>query len=249
MRHPRQAFLMVVAISLLHGRSGWGQQGEAARIMAQVVERNSERQAALGGYTSERVYRVEYEGVGGWHEAEMGVHAEYRAPGVKHFTVTSETGSKAFCEKVLRKLVETEEESSKTENQVKLMIAPDRYDARVVGEEKVDGTDAWVMEVTPKEASRYTYRGRIWVSKADYAVMRVVGQPAKNPSWLINRMQFDSRYERVGEFWLAAKNTTVSHVRLGGEARLTIDYGRYTVEPRQASNGSVKPAALASVIR
>jgi hypothetical protein len=235
---------LAVAITLLHGRSGWGQDGNAAQIMAAVVERNTERQAALAGYTSERTYRIVYEGIGGEHIAQIEVHAEYRAPGLKHFTVVSESGSKPLCEKVLRKLVESEEESSKTEVQVKLMVAPDKYDAKLVGREKLDGVDAWVLDVTPKEVQKYTYSGRVWVSPDDFAVMRVVGRPAKNPSWLINRMEFDSRYERVGKFWLAAKNTTVSHVRLGGEARLTIDYGTYTIVPKPGVAGTMRAAKL-----
>jgi len=60
-------------------------------------------------------------------------------------------------------------------------------------------------------------------------VMRIVGEPAKNPSWWINRASFDSRYVRRGQIWLPGKNVSSSHVRIGGEATMTIDYGSYPV--------------------
>jgi len=230
MRHPRGFSGVAVVLLLVWGSVARAQDSRAAEILSQVVMKNRERQAALAAYRSDRVYRIEYRGVGGLHVAQMQVHAEYRAPGTKHFTVTSETGSKAFGDKVLRRLIDSEEESSKAENQVQMMVSPDKYDAQVTGHERVCGVDAWVLDVKPKEPSKFNYSGRIWVSVDDMAIVRVVGHPAKNPSWLVNRTEFDSEYQRVGPFWLMAKNTTVSHVRLGGEATLTIDYGKYTVD-------------------
>jgi hypothetical protein len=226
----RRSVSLFAAILLLGAQAVFAQNDRAAEILAQVAAKNLERQAALVGYHSERVYRVEYRGVGGLHVAQMDVHAEYRAPGAKHFTVVSETGSKAFGDKVLRRLIDSEEESSKAENQVQMMVSADQYNASLVGQEKLRGEDAWVLDVQPKEPSKFNYSGRIWVSVDDLAIMRVVGHPAKSPSWLVNRTEFDSEYERVGIFWLMAKNTTVSHVRVGGQATLTIDYGTYTLE-------------------
>jgi hypothetical protein len=230
MRHPRVFGGLAVILLLVWSGTICAQDTHASEILAQVANKNRERQAALGAYRSDRVYCIEYRGVGGLHSARMDVHAEYRAPGVKHLTVVSETGSKAFGEKVLRRLVESEEESSKAENQVQMMVSPDKYDAQVVGQEMVRGVNAWMLDVKPKEPSKFNYNGRIWVSVDDLAIMRVVGHPAKNPSWLVNHTDFDSEYEHIGNFWLMEKNTTVSHVRVGGEATLTIDYGSYTVE-------------------
>jgi hypothetical protein len=230
MRHPRAVSGLAVLLLLAGSSVVSAQDARASEILAQVVKKNRERQAALGAYRSDRVYRIEYRGVGGLHVAQMDVHAEYRAPGVKHFTVVSETGSKAFGDKVLRRLVESEEESSKAENQVQMMVSPDKYDARMVGREMLRGVNAWVLDVKPKEPSKFNYNGRIWVSPDDLAIMRVVGHPAKNPSWLVNHTDFDSEYAHVGNFWLMEKNTTVSHIRVGGDATLTIDYGKYTIE-------------------
>jgi hypothetical protein len=209
---------------------GWAQgltSPTADEILARMVVRNAERQAALEHYVSERTYRVEYKGTGGEHFGEMRVHAEYSAPDQRRFTVVSEAGSKLICQKVLRRLVESEQEAAQEANRRQTLLSAENYHVELVGAEQIDGVRAWVLKVSPKVDNKFTYRGKVWVSEDDYAVMRVHGEPAKNPSWWINRASFDSRYVRRGEFWLPGKNVSTSHVRIGGEATLTIDYGAY----------------------
>ena len=106
----------------------------------------------------------------------------------------------------------------------------------------VPGVRAWVLQVSPKVENKFTYRGRVWVSADDYAVMRVQGEPAKNPSWWISKASFDWRYGRYGEFWLPEKSVATSHVKIGGDARLTIEYGTYRVvgrDERQATTAQL----------
>jgi hypothetical protein len=108
---------------------------------------------------------------------------------------------------------------------------------------------SWVLEVSPKVSNRFNYKGKVWVSMDDYAVVRIVGSPAKNPTWLTSGATFDYRYARNGQFWLPQKNVTVSHVRMGGEITLTVDYGTYDIVAAQAHPALVearesKPAVL-----
>jgi hypothetical protein len=190
---------------------------------------------------------VKYAGTGGSHEGEIVVHAEYSAPDQKRFTVVSESGSKLICEKVLRRLVEGEQEAAQKANRMQTMLSAENYNVELVGEEEVDGARAWVLKISPKVDNKFTYRGRVWVSEDDYAVMRVLGEPAKNPSWWINRASFDSRYVRKGEFWLPGKNVSTSHVRIGGEATLTIDYGTYETLAGRAVGSEVNKAEAAQL--
>jgi hypothetical protein len=229
--------------------AGWAQAQSstsptAEEIVARMLLRSSERQAALEHYASERTYRVEYKGTGGEHAGEIVVHAEYSAPDQKRFTVMSESGSKLICEKVLRRLVESEQKA----NRMQLALSTENYDVVLAGEEQMEGAKAWVLKVSPKVDNKFTYRGTVWVNADDYGVMRVMGEPAKNPSWWINRASFDSRYVRRGEFWLPERNISTSHVRIGGDATLTIDYGNYqTLAGRMVGSESVKAAGNRSL--
>jgi len=234
-------------------------RAQAAAIVSRMLEKNRERLAALDRYSSDRTYQVEYSGTGGEHHAEIKVHAEYSGPDRKQLTVVSESGSKFLCEKVLRKAVESEQEAGGSANRAQTTLGPENYDAELVGEELADwpgvaaGTRAWVIKVTPKVDNKFTYRGRIWVSEDDYAVIRIEGEPAKNPSWWINRATIDSRYVRRGDIWLPGKNVSTSHVRIGGEAKLTIDYGDYPVVTARAlrppDNGAVQGPVQATAIK
>jgi hypothetical protein len=219
----------------------------AGEIVARMVVRNAERQAALEHYTSERTYRVEYKGTGGRHSGEIVVHAEYSAPDKKRFTVVSETGSKVICEKVLRRLVESEQEAGQKANRMQTALSADNYNVVMAGEERIDGVRVWVLKVSPKVDNKFTYRGSVWVNAEDYGVMRVVGEPAKNPSWWISRTNFESRYVRRGDFWLPGRNVSTSHVRIGGEATLTIDYGAYETLVGKVVRGGVEEAGVAEV--
>jgi outer membrane lipoprotein-sorting protein len=219
----------------------------AEEIVARMLVRNSERKAALELYASERTYRVEYRGTGGKHSGEIVVRAEYRAPDQKQFVMISQSGSKFICEKVLRRLVDGEQEAMQKMNRMQTTLSPENYDVKLVGEEEIDGARAWVLKVQPKVADKFTYRGKVWVNAQDYAVMRVMGEPAKSPSWWISRTSFESRYVRRGEFWLPGRNVSTSHVRIGGEATLTIDYGAYETLVGKTVQGGTEQGGVAGV--
>jgi hypothetical protein len=219
---------MIVCFVGMAGAEGH-EMPTAEEIVARMMTKNEVRRADLVGYSSERTYRVEYKGTGGEHHAEIQVRAEYLEGGQKRLTVIEESGSKVICQRVLRKMVEGEQEASEKANRMQMMLSPQNYNIELAGEESIDGVQAWVLQVSPKVDSKFTYRGRVWVSASDYAVIRVQGEPARSPSWWISKASFDWRYERHGEFWLPEKSVAVSHVRIGGDATLMIEYGEYHV--------------------
>lgn len=227
---------------------------KAAAIIQQMLKRNSERTAALERYTSERTYSLDYSGTGGQHHAEVKVHAEYTKPEHKHLTIVGESGSKFLCEKVLRKLVEGEQESSEDSNRTQISLGPENYTAMLIGEEVPDwpgvtpGEKAWVLRMTPKVDNKFTYAGRIWISQDDYAVMRILAEPAKNPSFWLSHAAMDMRYVRHGDLWLPGRNVSSTHVKIGGDAKLTIDYGNYPLIAAHAVHSAVETAEVHTAV-
>ena len=61
----------------------------------------------------------------------------------------------------------------------------------------------------------------------DFAVESIDAEPAKNPSFWIKKTHIEHRYQKIGQFWLPASNQTISSVRLGGTATLSIQYLDY----------------------
>ena len=63
----------------------------------------------------------------------------------------------------------------------------------------------------------------------DFAITRLEGQPAVNPSWWTLKTDFKRRYEKVGDFWLPVSNESETKVRIFGTAVLTISYSDYQI--------------------
>lgn len=206
------------------------QELSANEIVTRMMECNAQRQAMLQRYISVRSYKLEYRGPAGDHHAEMLVRAEYTAPGFKRLTVVAESGSKVLCREVLRRLVEAEQETAAKQDWQRSMFSPESYNLQLLRTETFEGVRSWVIAVDPKQmTSKIGYRGKIWVSMDDYATVRVQAEPSKNPSWMLDKSSFDVVYARRGEVWVPTTNVSMTHVRLGGEAKVTIDYGEYPV--------------------
>src|SRR5579859_4319329 len=99
----------------------------AEQVVNNLVQHNLQRASALHSYQSTRSYRIEYRGFPSSRSAEMVVDVKYRAPYTKEFTVRSESGSKILVEKVLRRLLQSEQEAQNDENQSHIALNNENY--------------------------------------------------------------------------------------------------------------------------
>jgi hypothetical protein len=205
-------------------------------IVQRLMAANAQRSQALRGYRGKRVYRLQYHGLLGSHEAGMQVEAIYTAPDHKEFKVLSQSGSKLLTNRVLLKLLSSEQEAQEEQNRKELEISPKNYDFASAGTEHTPSGDFYVLEATPKGKSKYLYRGKLWVDAKDFAVARMQGEPAKNPSLWVSHTQIEYRWAKIGGFWLPAHNESETQVRMGGKAVLTIDYSDYQITGVNRSN-------------
>ena len=151
----------------------------------------------------------------------------YSPPGIKEFQVISETGSSLVRDRVFKPLMEVEAESASGRNGDRGAISPANYSFTLVGEERIDGSHCYLLQVEPKRVDKYLFQGKIWIDSKDYAVVRIAGQLAKSPSFWISRVDFVRSYRRVGTHWLPSRNESITRVRISGRNVLTIDYGAY----------------------
>jgi hypothetical protein len=202
---------------------------DATQIVAQLMTKNQQRAALLGHWEGCRHYAIDYAGFPSGKSAEMVVEVKFDAPSKKQFRIVSEGGSHLLINRVLKELLVNEKEALGEENRIKTALAPDNYEFRLEGSDNSSDRPQYVLEVTPLSANKYLYRGKIWVDAADFAVTRISAEPAKNPSVWINHTAIEHRYSKIGNFWLPASNTSVSKLRLGGTAKLRIDYLNYRI--------------------
>jgi len=198
-------------------------------IVQRLMTANNQRSQALRGYRGTRNYYLSYQGLFGSHDAEMKVEAIYAAPDRRDFKVLSQSGSRLLVSRVLMKLLSSEQDAQKEQNRTELEITPKNYDFALAGTEHTPGGDFYVLEVSPKGKSKYLYRGKLWVDARDFAVARMQGEPARNPSLWVSHTQIEYRWARIAGFWLPVHNESVTQVRMGGKAVLTIEYTDYQV--------------------
>lgn len=199
-------------------------------VAARLMRRNAERAQKLRHVDSFREYSLEYTGFPSGLTASMRVKASYTAPGTKEFTVVSESGSSVVRRRVFRKLLESEQEAASNEaNRDAVALSTANYRFALLGCESGDTHPLYVMRVTPLRKTKFLYEGTIWIDSQDFAVTRIEAEPAKNPSFWTVRSQIHHKYQKIDEFYLPALNQTVTNVRLGGKAILTIRYLDYKV--------------------
>jgi hypothetical protein len=87
------------------------------------------------------------------------------------------------------------------------------------------------------------FEGQIWIDAQDYALARVEGKPAKNPSFWVSSVHFVHTYQKSGPFWFPASTESVTEVRIFGATSLIIHYFDYTPNLLQAPE-TVSAASL-----
>jgi hypothetical protein len=166
----------------------------ADEVVERMVERNARRAQDLASYRGTRSYHLEYEGVSS-KSATLVVSMTYRSPDEKNFCILSESGSEFLQGRVLKRLLEAESDATREEQGRQTAMSPENYEFRLVGNERVLDQEFYILEVTPRTKNKFLFRGRIWVEGQDFAVARMEGQPAKNPSWWTKRNVIHMTYE------------------------------------------------------
>jgi hypothetical protein len=238
---PHTRFSIAALLTMTCALPSWAQPEPApplltaGQVVQRLIEKNRDRAAGLQHYIGKRSYRLEYRGFPAAADATMEVEVNFDAPASKQFTIVSATGSKLIQNRVFHRLLESEQQAGDSSNRKNTELGPDNYSFSLEG---VEGTN-YVLNVEPKAESKFLYRGKIWVDSHDFAVTRIEAQPARNPSFWTTKSVIHHTYQKVdNSFYLPKENKTVTNVRLGGVATLTIEYQSYQVT-------SAKPVALA----
>jgi hypothetical protein len=202
---------------------------DLSKMLDKLIEKNAERADALQKYQGRRFYSLDYTGFPTSLHAEMVVDMVYDAPATKQFKIVSQSGPQWIIDKILKRLLDAELESMTEENRARVALNTSNYEFS--GFQRQDSPDncAYVVAVEPKVPSKLLFRGRIWVDGKDFAVCRIEAEPSKNPSFWIKKTDIRHSYLKIGDFWLPSENKSVSAIRGGGHAVLTIKYQNYEI--------------------
>jgi len=223
------ALALVTALSFAEADSAPASRLSADEIVQKLMAANASRAEALRGYRGRRIYHLDYRGLWGSHWAEIQVDTTYTAPDKKDFRVVSQSGSRLLINRVLLRLLSSEQEAQLQQNRRELEISPANYQFSLDEIQHTSAGDFYILNLTPRGKSKYLYRGKIWVDAHDFAVARMAGEPQKNPSLWVSHTEIEYRWAKQEGFWLPIRNQSETDVRMGGKAFLTIDYSNYQI--------------------
>lgn len=196
-------------------------------VITKMMQSDAQRRDQSIGYTAIRRYMA----ANGSHHAEMLVGVTCASDGSESFSVLSEEGSGWIRNHVFRRLLMEETEASGRASHESTRITPANYDFQIIGQEALRTGPAYVLVVSPKAPNKYLVDGKIWVDARDFSIVRIEGQPARNPSFWVRSAHIVRTYQKVGSVWLASSTDTTSDIRILGPAELTIENSDYILKP------------------
>jgi len=236
------ALLLVVANSAIAAGDS-GTPPTAEEIVNRMAAHDLARQTLIEGYVGTRRYVLENHK---YHKrAEMLVQVHGDQDGTKHFEIISQEGWGAANKHVLRKMLESEYETSRSAMRASAKLVPQNYDFEFVGTELLGNREAYVLEVHPRRNEKYLFQGRIWVDAEDYALARAEGKPAKKPSFWTKDIHFVQIYQKRGPLWFPFSTQSVTEAHLFGTTDVRIEYRDYESKaPNTFDNSLVSTEVL-----
>jgi hypothetical protein len=190
-----------------------------------MLTADSERQASLQGYTVSRRYILENQNR--HKHAEMVVRMICQQDGSKQFQIVSSEGWGTARKYIFPNLLEAEMDAARPKVRDRSRITPENYTFQMTGLDTVRDRLAYALEIEPKTPNKYLARGRIWVDAEAFAIVRVEGEPAKNPSFWTKKVHFVHEYDKTGPFWFPVSDRSVTDARILGSTEMTIEYFDY----------------------
>ena len=200
---------------------------ELASIVAKMAGHNQMRDRTLHNYACERIYSVENKRIG--KSATVNATMVFLEPDEKLFEVRSYSGTGFMRKGVLNRLIETEQVNSRGIQKNKTAFSTDNYDFEYIRSEMVNGRLQHVLRAKARRKDKLLFNGNLWVDAEDFAVTRIEGRPAKNPSFWTRKVDFVHEYEKHGQYWFPAHNSSVSQVFIFGRTTTEIKYLNYEI--------------------
>jgi negative regulator of sigma E activity len=205
----------------------------AEEVVSRMAASDLHRQSSIDGYAGMRRYVLENRKLK--KRAEMLVRVKGDADGTKHFEVISEDGWKSANSHVLRKMLDSESETSLPQVRATSKLNFTNYEFEMLRVEVVAGRSAYVLNVKPKRKEKYLFQGQIWVDAEDYALVRAEGSPAKNPSFWTKSTHFIQLYKKAGPLWFPLATQSVTEARIFGTTDVNIEYFDYAPQGKAFS--------------
>ena len=186
----------------------------------------------LAGYTVTEHYAV-FRGKDEAHPAaEMMVKTAYRKQTGKSYNIISQSGAAIWRNEVLGTLLDNEKRMSQPGSVETALINSANYEMKLDANarERINGRDCLVLDITPRRSSPYLFRGKLWVSAEDFAIMQLEGTAAKSAFFLASAAEVSRQYDELSGLPMATHARAVSGSALLGKTVVKVDYSDYQLD-------------------
>lgn len=161
------------------------------------------------------------------HEAWLDAWTELK-DGQFSYQVVEERGSEAIRGRVLKAVLEREQEFVNRGDPGRADLTADNYEFTEAGR---DESGARVVQLKPRRQDVMLVDGKAVLSDSG-DLLRVEGRLSKNPSFWTSLVNIVRRYARVSGVRVPVASETTAHVKFVGVAQLDVVYDYQTVNGR-----------------
>jgi hypothetical protein len=180
-------------------------------------------------YRAVRRLDAETGGRQGWIEAIT----EYSPETGFRYEITAEGGSSYIRSKVLKAVLDGEQDVIAQGETARSSLAPSNYRFQANG---IDADGLANVLLSPRRKERVLVSGMMALDATDGALVRLQGRLAKSPSFWITNVDIVRTYERIDGNVVPVALETKAHVRFLGEATLRMTYVYSEIDGRQLAS-------------
>ncbi len=204
-------------------RSNQGPNQQPARpeletIVERMEQAARENRESYRAYVITRDYRL-YGSGDKQPQSEVIAEISFVPPTSTEYRIERRTGS-SRGESVVRRILDSQRKDA-TSGGSPAAVTRENYEFTLLGEQKLQGGDCYVLGLQPKRKEKSLLIGRAWVDRNTYLVRRVQGQMSKTPSWWVKSAEVMLDFGNVEGMWLHTRTRATADVRLFGRHTLT----------------------------
>src|SRR4051794_20623981 len=217
------------------------QKASTETVVSRMTEIQYKNRHAIRPYVVTREYKL-FDDKSSKADSQVLAEVSFVPPGSKQYEIKGTQGS-GRGEKVVRKVLAHEQEMAGDWEESALTERNSTF--QLVSEEQFGGRDCYVLTIEPKRDSKDLIKGKVWVDSETYNPLKMVGEPAKTPSWWVKRVELSLGFSDVDGMWLQTSATANADVRIFGKHVLTskdIRYETGTTDAKLKSRRRSQPA-------
>jgi len=152
-------------------------------------------------------------------------------PNQKSYDIAESTGG--FQEKVVRRVLDHEVDVTRDPQDT--WLTSRNYNFELLGEQQLNGRRCYLPRSHPKRSDKNLMKANIWVDAASFRILRLDGEPNKNPSFWIKDVHITLDFGDVSGMWLQTHTQATARVRFAGDYKMYSRDMRYETAPVMAS--------------